>query len=1267
MRRIALVLFVVTALSALGQTSRLIPAFPGAEGHGRYTQGGRGGKIVHVTNLNDAGEGSLREAVMGDEPKIVVFDVAGVIALESYLFIGENTTIAGQTAPYPGITLRYFTVRPRSNNVVRFIRSRLGAERLTKENDAIYQYRVSALLLDHCSFSWGIDETATFYNNNNFTMQWCSVSEALTNSIHGKGSHGYGGIWGGKLASFHHNMIAHVDNRAPRFAGVSNELWDGYIYNRLYNTYRWENTIQAENVDYRNCVVYNWGVKNGCYGGQDGGYINMVNNYYKAGPATLFTTRLTQVSPGSRTNTASRYYIHGNYVAAAGEEASFYDWKGVDFDNPTYLIDDEWYTADPDSMYGKNVEHKLNEEGTPCVRIRIDEPIPTGEVTTHAAETAYEKVLSYVGSSLFRDEVDQRNVLEAREGTATYTGSITGLPGIIDDVADVNGYTEQNFPTGQRPEGFDTDRDGMPDAWETANGLDPKNADDGQQYTIDPLGFYSNVEVYLNSLVQDIMLTGNADAEQSVDEYYPAYFKEDGTRVEAVNMPSEEGEYTLSLNGAAVQSTDGYFTFGTPFDESTGQGNKFNFNAKFVGTYGDVAYTKGLKMEGSTVIEWLSTKPATVTIVQSTWNNDGIKTIKFDNNELSIESATHDEANGYYEYVVKNVPVGGHTITRGNGESGLFFIKLTYQTAGSSDYSFDKHNAFGWGTCSDINGTPYQLDGGWHKENPTYTVLYASGGDDRQAIMEAIETFDIVVLDGSQGDFVLSEKMLLENIKHKSILGRNNARLCTQWYITPELRQALNNANVNQYRPDAGTGGYLSNGIWVDEAREQHTRQVVIDFTGDETEIYRKAGFFVFNSSDENIIIRNLTFVGPGSVDVGGADLVSNYGATNVWIDHCDFIDGMDGNLDSGQRESSDMFSTYSWNIFRYTDRSYSHSNSNLTTKAKGFHQYVTYAYNIWDEGCYSRMPRIEGSDVHLLNNYYNCPNNSAGIAIASSSRDLVEGNYAVDGVKKPFSAGNKDAQVYWLTRNNIGFGDYNNATNTELSLEVPYPYVCFPTADVPVLLTGSNGAGPTLSYDDIVLPDGEPGTMQKTVFAIKEGDTFKSGQIIELEGIVLTFGEQGGADFLAAQTQALDDIFTAYTPGNDVNGNKPGGTFYVFAPQKDGTLTVAVKHNSGKPLYVEEDGSALPNFNGITNDETKYYTFSFPVKAGSIYKLYCTGSKLGFYGFSFKWVNVETGIRVFFERGKPANNTYYNLAGQRLSKPQKGINIIGGRKVVVK
>ena len=267
------------------------PAFPGAEGHGRYTTGGRGGKIIHVTNLNDSGQGSLRQAVSGSSRKIVVFDVGGVIALNSDLKIGANTTILGQTAPYPGITVRYYTVRPDADNIImRFIRVRRGQEKdVNSGADAIWTRQHTGQIYDHCSFSWSIDEVASFYDNNNYTMQWCTIAESLVNGGHDKGAHGYGGIWGGKLASFHHNMIAHVANRSPRFNGARYN-WSGYTGNRLYSQYQWKNALQAENVDFRNCVVYNCG--NGCYGGPGGGQVNIVNNYYKTGPAGA-TNRVT--------------------------------------------------------------------------------------------------------------------------------------------------------------------------------------------------------------------------------------------------------------------------------------------------------------------------------------------------------------------------------------------------------------------------------------------------------------------------------------------------------------------------------------------------------------------------------------------------------------------------------------------------------------------------------------------------------------------------------------------------------------------------------------------------------------------------------------------------------------------------------------------------------------------------------------------------------------------------------------------------------------
>jgi len=530
------------------------PAFPGAEGHGRYTTGGRGGKIIHVTNLNDSGQGSLRQAVSGSSRKIVVFDVGGVIALNSDLKIGANTTILGQTAPYPGITVRYYTVRPDADNIImRFIRVRRGQEKdVNSGADAIWTRQHTGQIYDHCSFSWSIDEVASFYDNNNYTMQWCTIAESLVNGGHDKGAHGYGGIWGGKLASFHHNMIAHVANRSPRFNGARYN-WSGFTSNKLYSQYQWKNALQAENVDFRNCVVYNCG--NGCYGGPGGGQVNIVNNYYKTGPAGA-TNRVTQVSQadsgnGGNDNTfysmTSRYFISGNQVNSNVN----YDWKGVIYDNSVPSKGGEHYTPDPNHYYGETaVYEKVG--GRDCVKIKLDEPAPAGEVTTHTAATAYDKVLAYAGASLHRDEVDQRYVTETTNGTATYSGSVTKTKGRIDIVADCKGYTEANFPTGAREPGLDTDGDGIPNDWETANGLDPNNASDGLTYTLDPKGWYTNLEVYANSLVQDIMIGGNRDAENSVEEYYPAYTKEDGTRVEAID-PASTSNISVNL---ATHSTD---------------------------------------------------------------------------------------------------------------------------------------------------------------------------------------------------------------------------------------------------------------------------------------------------------------------------------------------------------------------------------------------------------------------------------------------------------------------------------------------------------------------------------------------------------------------------------------------------------------------------------------------------------------------------------------------------------------------------------------
>ena len=546
-KKLLTLILLLTTMVAAAQTEA--PAFPGAEGHGRYTTGGRGGDVYHVTNLNDSGTGSLRDAV-SKANRIVVFDVAGVIALKSDLTIKDNITIAGQTAPYPGITLRYRTVRPGANNIIRFIRIRRGQEKDVNDGaDALWQRQKTAMILDHCSFSWSIDEVASFYDNNNFTMQWCTLGESLNNAGHGKGAHGYGGIWGGKLASFHHNMICHVNNRAPRFNGARYN-WSGYKNNLLYDEYKWGNTVQAENVDFRNCVIYNCG--NGCYGGPGGGYINIVNNFYKTGPSAS-TSRVTTVSIANSTSSkdnkeywdmTSRYYINGNQVNSTENK----DWKDVSYDSGIQTIDGEKYTIDSLHYYGDTVTYVKNNKGVDCVKIKLDGPTVTGEVTTHTATTAFDKVLTYSGASLFIDEVDARYFQEAKDGTATYTGSVTKKAGRIDLVSDVNGYTEDNFPTGQREADFDADGDGIADAWEEANGgdLDP-NA-----YTVDTKGWYTNLEVYINSLVEDIMKQGNADAESAVEEYYPAY--KTPTAIQTVKAQTLNNA-TYNLSGQRVDAS----------------------------------------------------------------------------------------------------------------------------------------------------------------------------------------------------------------------------------------------------------------------------------------------------------------------------------------------------------------------------------------------------------------------------------------------------------------------------------------------------------------------------------------------------------------------------------------------------------------------------------------------------------------------------------------------------------------------------------------
>jgi len=459
------------------------PAFPGAEGGGMYTTGGRGGAVYYVNTLVDnttgnstTREGSLRWCLNQTGKRPILFKVSGLITLGSDLSISKgDVTIAGQTAPGDGICLRYYPAYVGANNVIiRYMRFRLGDTAL-QQDDAIWGRNQNNIMLDHCSMSWCVDECASFYSNKNFTMQWCLLAESLRNSIHGKGAHGYGGIWGGENVTFHHNMLAHNDSRNPRFNGWKRSGLD------------YSSTVAEERMDYRNNVVYNWG-GNSTYGGESAGKYNMVNNYYKYGPATSAKSRLVQADIDAGTTVIlprhGKYYLSGNYI----------------YGNATYTADNRL------ALYNKT--------GFPLDSVIVTTPYACYPATTHSAVKAFEKVLAFVGCSLQRDTVDGRLVQEAKTGTCTFTGSNGSTNGLIDTQSDVGGWPTYNGTSAP----VDTDIDGMPDAWETANGLNPNSAADGNAFTLSTEG-YTNLEVYLNSLVGAITNQQNMDAISGLKEH----------------------------------------------------------------------------------------------------------------------------------------------------------------------------------------------------------------------------------------------------------------------------------------------------------------------------------------------------------------------------------------------------------------------------------------------------------------------------------------------------------------------------------------------------------------------------------------------------------------------------------------------------------------------------------------------------------------------------------------------------------------------------
>ncbi|MDI3321117.1 pectate lyase family protein [Pinibacter soli] len=439
-------------------------AFPGAEGFGKNATGGRGGKVVYVTKLTDDGsQGTLRYAVQQTGARFVVFSVSGVIQLNSKLEITNgDLTIAGQTAPGDGICIRDYPMVVNADNVIiRYMRFRMG-DVTGYEDDAFWGRGHKNIMIDHCSMSWSIDECSSWYDNQNFTMQWCILAESLRMSDHVKGAHGYGAIWGGQKASFHHNLMADHDSRNPRFCGS-----------------RYTNRPDLERVDFRNNVIFNWGANSGYAG--EGGQYNMVNNYYKPGPESSNKTRIFQP-----------YGDDGTNSQPAGVWGSFYVAGNV-MNGSASVTSDNWTGVTPNDANKNKADLKLASAWD----------ITGGEVNTQVADTAYDRIIKFAGASYKRDAVDTRVTGDVKSGTPTVRGSsslnVAPYPklGIIDSQKDVGNWPVYNSTTAP----VSTASDGIPDDWKKANKLDvTKSVANGRSLSTG----YDNIEVYINSLVKDI-------------------------------------------------------------------------------------------------------------------------------------------------------------------------------------------------------------------------------------------------------------------------------------------------------------------------------------------------------------------------------------------------------------------------------------------------------------------------------------------------------------------------------------------------------------------------------------------------------------------------------------------------------------------------------------------------------------------------------------------------------------------------------------------
>ena len=550
-------------------------AFPGAEGYGRFTTGGRmvdsrGSKVYYVTRLDDSDEeGTFRWAVnTGDDtPRTVLFKVAGTIYLTRNVDVKSNTTIAGQTAPAGGICLAGYRVKLGSNIIIRHIRFRAG-DLPNKSMSPLGVENVENVVLDHCSFGWSMEENLTLYDNNNTTTQWCIFAEGLYNSRNDKGARAYGAQWGGKRSTMHHCLFANNNSRSPRFNGVRPENHDRQAINEFTNN-----------------VIYNWGSPNAIYGGEnsaggatDYNRVYMINNYYRPGPATKDATssRRYWCSASGEMSGVGQWYLNGNKFELGSKWAP----------SSNIWSDTELQKVNSNNYYGfvaNDASRAMNFWSLSPSQALADKALLTepvaGELsytTYESADAAYQKVVTQAGASLPRyDEVDARVLAEAAGTRDPQFGGDRGNKlGIIDSPYDITLQQHDEFAAlyeGDEAKDdkeidvtcyprlqtdaydcrvIDTDGDGLPDDYETANGLNPNDGSDGQRLTASG---YSNLEIFLN---------GVADRTIDMTEYTVHQPVALQNRFNAIVAQDGSGNYTNIQDAVnAASGTSPYYIF----------------------------------------------------------------------------------------------------------------------------------------------------------------------------------------------------------------------------------------------------------------------------------------------------------------------------------------------------------------------------------------------------------------------------------------------------------------------------------------------------------------------------------------------------------------------------------------------------------------------------------------------------------------------------------------------------------------------------------